>query len=111
MAEALPACGPVLLEPVMEVIVSTPSEFTPRAQRIVTSRRGQLLGFDTKEGWKGWDEVSALIPAAEMEGMITEIRSQTLGVGFYTAGFHHLDPITGREADQVVAARAAALKG
>lgn len=111
MAEALPACGPVLLEPVMEVILSTPSEFTPKAQRIVTQRRGQLLGFDTKEGWKGWDEVQALIPAAEMEGMITELRSQTLGVGFYTAGFHHLEQISGREADQVVAARAAALKG
>ncbi len=111
MAEALPACGPVLLEPVMEVVISIPSEFTPRAQRIVTSRRGQLLGFDAKEGWKGWDEVSALIPAAEMAGMITEIRSQTLGVGFYTAGFHHLDQIAGREADQVIAARAAALKG
>lgn len=110
MAEALPACGPVLLEPVMEVILSTPSEHTPRTQRIVTSRRGQLLGFDAKAGWKGWDEVSALIPAAELDGMITELRSQTLGVGFYTAGFHHLDPIFGREADQVVAARAAALK-
>ncbi len=110
MAEALPACGPVLLEPIHEVILSVPSEFTPKAQRIVTSRRGQLLGFDAKEGWKGWDEVSALIPAAEMEGMITELRSQTLGVGFYTAGFDHLEQMTGREADQVVAARAAALK-
>lgn len=111
MAEALPGCSPVLLEPVMEVVVSVPSEFTPRAQRIVTSRRGQLLGFDAKAGWKAWDEVQALIPAGELEGMITELRSQTLGVGFYTAGFDHLDPLTGREADQVIAARAAALKG
>lgn len=111
MTEALPDCGPVLLEPVMEVVVSVPSEFTPRAQRIVTSRRGQLLGFDTKAGWKAWDEVQALIPAGELDGMITELRSQTLGVGFYTAGFDHLDPMSGREADQVIAARAAALKG
>ena len=111
MAEALPGCGPVLLEPVMEAILSVPSEFTPKAQRIVTSRRGQLLGFDAKAGWKGWDEVSALLPAAEMEGLITELRSQTLGVGFYTAGFHHLEQLSGREAEQAVAARAAALKG
>ena len=111
MQEALPSCVPVLLEPVMEVIVSVPSEFTPRALRIVTSRRGQLLGFDTKAGWKAWDEVQALIPAGELDGMITELRSQTLGVGFYTAGFDHLDPLAGREADQVIAARAAALKG
>jgi elongation factor G len=111
MAEALPDCGPVLLEPVMEAVISVPSEFTPKAQRIVTSRRGQLLGFDTKEGWKAWDEVSALIPAAEMEGLITELRSQTIGVGFYTAGFHHLEQLSGREADQAIAARAEALKG
>ena len=111
MAEALPDCGPVLLEPVMEVILSIPSEFTPKAQRIVTSRRGQLLGFDTKEGWKAWDEVSALIPAAEMEGLITELRSQTIGVGFYTAGFHHLEQLSGREAEQAITARAEALKG
>lgn len=111
MQEALPTCGPVLLEPVMDVIVSIPAEFTPRAQRIVTSRRGQLLGFDAKAGWKAWDEVQALIPAGELDGMITELRSQTLGVGFYTAGFDHLDPLSGREADQVIAARAAALKG
>lgn len=111
MAEALPACAPVLLEPVMEVILSIPSEFTPKAQRIVTARRGQLLGFDTKGGWKGWDEVSALIPAADCDGMITEIRSQTLGVGFYTAGFDHLEQVTGREAEQAIATRAAALKG
>ena len=110
MQEALPGCAPVLLEPVMEVIVSVPSEFTPRAQRIVTSRRGQLLGFDTKAGWKAWDEVQALIPAGELDGMITELRSQTLGVGFYTAGFDHLDPLAGRDADQVIAARAAALR-
>lgn len=111
MQDALPGCGPVLLEPVMEVILSVPSEFTPRAQRIATSRRGQLLGFDAKAGWKAWDEVQALIPAGELDGMITELRSQTLGVGFYTAGFDHLEPLLGREADQVVTARAAALKG
>ncbi|AWD20520.1 elongation factor G [Fuscovulum blasticum] len=110
LQEALPGCGPVLLEPVMEVILSIPSEFTPRAQRIVTARRGQLLGFDAKAGWKGWDEVSALIPQGELDGMITEIRSQTLGVGFYTAGFDHLEQLAGREADQVIAARAEALK-
>ncbi|MEZ5798390.1 MAG: elongation factor G [Paracoccaceae bacterium] len=111
MAEALPACAPMLLEPVLEVVLSVPSDYTPKAQRIVTSRRGQLLGFDTKSGWKGWDEVSAQIPEAEMSGLITELRSQTLGVGFYTAGFDHLQPLSGREADQAIAARAAALKG
>jgi elongation factor G len=110
MQEVLPQCAPVLLEPVLEVTLSVPSDFTPRAQRIVSARRGQILGFDAKPGWKGWDEVSALIPEADCEGLITELRSQTLGAGFYAARFHHLEQISGREAEQAVAARAEALK-
>lgn len=110
MQEVLPHCAPVLLEPVLQVTLSVPSDFTPRAQRIVTARRGQLLGFDAKPGWKGWDDVSALIPEADCEGLITELRSQTLGVGFYSAAFDHLEQVTGREAEQAVATRAEALK-
>ena len=43
----------------MEVmLVGARPNSPPRAQRIVTSRRGQLLGFDTKAGLEGWDEVT-----------------------------------------------------
>lgn len=103
MSEAMPGCGPVLLEPVLAVTVSVPSEFTPRVQRIVTGRRGQLLGFDAKAGWPGWDEVQALIPQGEMDGLIVEIRSQSLGVGTYTCRFDHLQELYGREAEKALA--------
>jgi elongation factor G len=103
MAEAMPACGPVLLEPVQRVTVSVPSDFTPRVQRIVTGRRGQLLGFDGKPDWAGWDEISALIPQAETEGLIAELRAVSLGVGSYTAEFAHLQECAGREAEKAVA--------
>ncbi|MCW8862952.1 MAG: elongation factor G [Rhodospirillales bacterium] len=109
MREAMPNCGPVLLEPVCKVTVSVPNEFTPKIQRMVTGRRGQLLGFDVKEGWNGWDEVQALMPQAEMQDMIVELRSQTLGVGTYGYEFDHLQELTGKDADQVVAARSKAL--
>lgn len=111
MAEALPGCGPVLLEPVQKVTISVPSDFTPRAQRIVTGRRSQILGFDTKPGWRGWDEVSALMPESETADLIIDLRSQTQGAGFFEADFDHMQPLSGREAEQVVAARAQALKG
>lgn len=109
MVNAMPGCSPVLLEPVMNVAVSVPSEFTPKVQRIVTGRRGQLLGYDTKPGWKGWDEIKAMIPQAEMGDLIIELRSQSLGVGTYAAAFDHLQEIVGREADQVVSERKEAM--
>jgi elongation factor G len=108
MNEAAPVCHPVLLEPISEVHISVPSEFTPKAQRLVTGRRGgQVLGFDAKPGWNGWDIVSAYIPQAEMSDVVVELRSLTMGVGSFTWAFHHLQELIGRDADKVVEARKA----
>src|SRR5205085_4691946 len=90
MAEAFPACHPVLLEPVLSVEIAVPSEATAKANAIVSSRRGQILGFDGRLGWDGWDVVQALIPEAEMADLIVELRSATAGVGTFTAKFNHL---------------------
>ncbi|HEX9010690.1 MAG TPA: elongation factor G [Holophagaceae bacterium] len=109
MTEGAPLCHPVLLEPITEVQISVPSEFTSKAQRLVTGRRGgQVLGFDAKPGWNGWDVVSAYIPQAEMSDVIVELRSLTMGVGSFTWSFHHLQELVGRDADKVVEARKAA---
>ncbi|MBM3645433.1 MAG: elongation factor G [Alphaproteobacteria bacterium] len=102
MTEGLAKCRPVLLEPILRVTVAAPSEATPRIQRLISGRRGQLLGFDARAGWQGWDEVSALIPASEIGDMIVEIRSVTQGVGTYRQEFDHLQELTGRAADRVV---------
>lgn len=106
MNEAAPVCHPVLLEPICEVHIAVPSEFTPKAQRLVTGRRGgQVLGFDARPGWNGWDIVSAYIPQAEMSDVVVELRSLTMGVGSFTWAFHHLQELVGRDADKVVEAR------
>jgi len=106
MSEGAPLCHPVLLEPICEVHIAVPSEFTPKAQRLVTGRRGgQVLGFDARDGWTGWDVVSAYIPQAEMSDVIVELRSLTMGVGSFTWAFHHLQELVGRDADKVVEAR------
>ena len=106
MREGMPQCGPVLLEPIMKVNISVPTEFTSKVQRLVSGRRGQLLGFDAKPGWNGWDEVQAQIPQSETADLINELRSLTLGVGFFSSEFDHLQELTGKLADDVVAARA-----
>ncbi|HLO78096.1 MAG TPA: elongation factor G [Magnetospirillum sp.] len=111
MSEGLPQCEPVLLEPILRVEVSVPAEYTSKAQRIISGRRGQILGYDAKEGWPGWDAVSAYLPQAEMGDLIVELRSLTMGVGTFLWTFDHLQELTGRAADKVVEERRSALAG
>jgi elongation factor G len=105
MSEGLPKCSPILLEPVLHVKISTPNDATARIQRIITGRRGQILGFQAKDDWKGWDEVEANIPEADIHDLIIEIRSVTMGAGTYESAFDHLAELSGRLADQVVEER------
>ena len=109
MSEGLPSCEPVLLEPILQVEVSVPAEYTSKAQRIISGRRGQILGYDAKEGWAGWDQVSAYLPQAEMGDLIVELRSLTMGVGTFSWRFDHLQELSGRAADKAIEDRKAAL--
>ena len=104
MAEALPKCDPVLLEPICEVKISVPNEFTPNVQRLVTGRRGQVLGFSAREDWPGWDETTSQMPQSEMHDLIVELRSLTLGIGTFESRFDRLQELTGRLAEGVLAA-------
>lgn len=105
MREAMPECSPVLLEPILYVEVSAPNTFTSNLQRLVSGRRGQILGFQAAEGRPGWDTVSAQIPQAEMQDLVVELRSGTQGVGVFSSRFDHLSELTGKAADAVIAAQ------
>lgn len=105
MVEGLPKCGPVLLEPILRVTVHVPNDYTSNVQRLLSGRRGQLLGYDGRDGWPGWDSVEAFLPQSEMHDLIVELRSLTMGVGSFDWKFDHLQELTGRLADEVVKAR------
>ncbi len=107
MSEGMPQCSPVLLEPVMAVAIAVPSEATAKINSIVSSRRGQILGFDARSGWAGWDQVEVHLPESEIQNLIVELRSATAGVGTFHAKFDHLAELTGKAADQVLAGRGA----
>ena len=107
MGAAMPKCGPVLLEPIYRVAVHAPSEFTAQIQRLLSGRRGQILGFEPREGWKSWDRVTALLPQAEMSNLIVELRSLTRGVGGFDYDFENLQELVGKLADDAVARAAA----
>ena len=106
--DALPQAQPVLLEPIHLVEIVCPTDATAKINAILSGRRGQILGFDTREGWAGWDAVKAMMPESEIGDLIIEIRSATAGVGTFTAKFDHMAEITGRTADQIIAAKKAA---
>ena len=106
--DALPQAQPVLLEPIHLVEIVCPNDATAKINAILSGRRGQILGFDTRDGWSGWDSVKAMMPETEIGDLIIEIRSATAGVGTFTAKFDHMAELTGRTADQIIAAKKAA---
>ncbi|MDP2697168.1 MAG: elongation factor G [Thalassospira sp.] len=101
LQDGLKLADPVILEPVDRIIVSVPSEFTSKAQRLVSARRGQIAGFCAKEGWQGWDEIEVLMPASETGDMVMELRSLSLGTGFFERRFAHMQELTGKNAAQL----------
>ena len=104
MGEALPQCQPVLLEPIHMVEIVCPTEATAKINAILSARRGQILGFDTRDNWPGWDCVRATMPEAEIGDLIVELRSATAGAGSFTRSFDRMAEVTGRAADQIIAA-------
>ena len=95
IVEGLPQCQPVLLEPIHLVEIVCPTDATAKMNAILSGRRGQILGFDTREGWEGWDVVRAKMPESEIGDLIIEVRSATAGVGSFTFKFDHMAELTG----------------
>jgi elongation factor G len=105
MTEGMQQCQPTLLEPIETVQVSAPQEFTARVLQLISGHRGQILGYAAKAGWIDWDNVDAYLPQAEMHNFIVELRSLTLGVGFFTRQHHHLQEVPEKILDTVLASR------
>jgi elongation factor G len=101
MAEALAAAAPYLLEPVHKVTILTPGTATSRVTSAIASRRGQMLGMGPREGWTRWDEIEAMIPEAELQGLDAELRSLSQGLASYHSQFDHLSELNGKLAEEV----------
>jgi elongation factor G len=102
LSEALPKAKPVLLEPVLSVEITIPSEALSKATALVTGRRGQILGYDERPSWAGWQVLSATIPESEIGDLIVELRSATAGVGTFSTRFDHMAELSGRPAEMVM---------
>ena len=93
MTEGMKKCHPTLLEPILSITISAPTEFTSKVLQLVSTRRGQILGYEPIEHWKNWNLVMADLPQAEMENFIIELRSLSLGVGFFQWKYDRLQEV------------------
>ncbi|MES1022948.1 elongation factor G [Gloeocapsa sp. BRSZ] len=101
MQTGMPQGEPTLLEPIVSIEVTTPNEFTSKVLQLVSGRRGQILGYEGRSDWHGWDSVTAYLPQAEMHNFIIELRSLTLGVGSFHWQYHHLQEVPEKLAERV----------
>jgi elongation factor G len=102
MTEGMTQCNPVLLEPVLEITVSVPNDFTAKALQLITSKRGQILGYDRIPDWHSWDMVTGYLPQVQMHDFIIELRSLTLGVGFFKWKAAHLQEVPDNLAQNIL---------
>ncbi len=98
--------GPQLLEPVMDVKVFVDKDFMGDVLSDVTSRRGRVQGMDSAEDSGGnVSVIRAKVPLSEMLRYTIDLRSMTQGKASFEMTFSHYDPVSGRDAENVIAAR------
>jgi elongation factor G len=96
-----PKCRPVLLEPLDEVVVTTPDEHLGDVMGDVSSRRGQIHG--TESAGAGRTTVRAIVPQAELHLYATQLHSLTHGRATFTRRFHGYEEVPGEAAQKVIA--------
>jgi elongation factor G len=91
---------PVILEPIMEVEVTTPEDFMGDVIGDLNSRRGQIQGMEARAGAQ---VIRALVPLSQMFGYATVVRSATQGRASYSMQFDHYAPVPSGIAEEMMA--------
>ena len=99
--EALGKAGPVLLQPIERVDVHIPSIYSGAMVSLISSLKGQVLGFDRDPACRGWDIFRALLPASAEEELVMNLGSATQGTAWHEAAFDHYEELYGREAEKI----------
>ncbi|GAC1671460.1 MAG: elongation factor G [Ktedonobacteraceae bacterium] len=102
--EATRKAGPILLEPVMLVEVTTSEEFYGDVIGDLNRRRGTILGMENRGTMY---VVRGNVPLAEMFGYVNDLRSMTSGRASYTMEFAHYEPVPRNVAEEIIAKRSA----
>jgi elongation factor G len=99
LQEAVRKASPVLLEPVMDVEVVTPSDYMGDVIGDLSSRRGKIEGMDDRAGAR---VITATVPLGEMFGYSTILRSMSQGRAVYTMQFGHYEEVPKSVAEEIV---------
>jgi len=98
--EGCSKASPVLLEPIMSVEVVVPEEYMGTVVGDLNSRRGRIMGMDSRAGAQ---VVSAMVPLAQMFGYATDLRSATQGRATYTMTFDHYEQVPKSVSEEIIA--------
>jgi elongation factor G len=98
--EGMKKAGPVILEPIMDVEVTTPQDHVGDVVGDLNRRRGMI---QNQESSGSTVMVRAHVPLKEMFGYISDLRSMTKGRASFTMQFHHYDPVPRNIADEIMA--------
>jgi len=102
--KAFEMASPILLEPVVEMKVTVPTEYTGDIMGNLSSCRGKVGGME--EGGK-LTTITAKVPEVEVQAYSTTLRSLTQGRGFYTKTFSHYEQVPGDQAKKIIEAHQA----
>ncbi|MCE2574895.1 elongation factor G [Komagataeibacter sp. FNDCR2] len=98
--EGMKKAGPVILEPIMDVEVTTPNDHVGDVVGDLNRRRGMI---QSQESSGSTVMVRAQVPLKEMFGYISHLRSMTKGRASFTMQFHHYDPVPRNVAEEIMA--------
>jgi len=100
LKEAARKAGPVILEPMMAVEVTTPEDYMGEVIGDLNSRRGQVQAMEERSGAR---VVKALVPLSEMFGYIGDLRSKTQGRANYSMVFHSYAEVPSNVSKEIIA--------
>ena len=103
--DGMQKANPILLEPIMNVSVYVDKEFMGDILSDITSRRGKVMGMDSDETGGNVAVVKGTVPLSEMQRYAIDLRAMTQGKASFEMVFSHYDPISGRDADNIIASR------
>ncbi len=98
---AMAKADPVLLEPVMKVEVTVPSDYMGDVIGDLNSRRGRIEGMEPRAGA---EVIHAFVPLSEMFGYSTVLRSRTQGRGVYSMETDHFEEVPKNIQEQIIEA-------
>jgi elongation factor G len=101
--KAFEMAGPILLEPVVDLKVTIPDEYTGDIMGDLSSRRGKIGGMNPEGKYQ---TIVAKVPAAEVQNYSSTLRSITQGRGFFSKKFSHYETVPAEHAKKIIEAHA-----